>query len=685
FGDGFETMPRQDDPRYVYAMSQGGDLGLVDRQTGDTRYLKPLHPDGKTELRFNWNAALAQDPFRAQGIYFGSQFLHYSADLGQNWQIISPDLSTSDTAKLHQMTSGGLTMDATNAENHCTILAIAPSPVQSGLVWVGTDDGQLQLTRDAGKTWQNLAKQLPGCPPGAWIPAIEASPKNAGEAFVVVNNYRQNDWQPYLYHTTDFGKTWSRLVHPQNLPGSGDKPESGKNQESNNFCLSVAQDPETPNLLFLGTDQGLYISLNSGLSWQHWSKDGFPSVPVQDMKIQARDGDLVIGTFGRAIWILDNLEVLRSLARSGPTLLEQPFKVFPAQAGILAEYRSYDGPRFAADATYQGENKGTAVRIPVWVKPEVKEKAQTREKDKGQKAKNKKDEEKDKKAAEEPAKVKEPAKENEEEAERKKPGSPAPPAPKPDAPGAKKKEKATVVILSMTGDTLRRFKTELDTGFTNISWNLDTRGVRFPSNNEPDKDQLEPGGGPAVLPGNYRVVVSYRDFRDSTTVRVLEDIRLNVSTPDRQAKAAATLDLNQSIDKAQRAYTRLQDAEKTLKLVEDQFVNVPDSTKKEALKLGNTLRDSITALKNLFFQQKEPKGIQRDPDNLNAHLNRALGYIGGGSGAPNAATQVAIRQAKTKTDQIVQRINALFDRPWQEYRIKVEAVRYSLFKEFEKL
>ena len=698
FGDGFETMPRQDDPRYVYAMSQGGELGLVDRQTGHTRYLKPMHPDGQTDLRFNWNAALAQDPFRPQGIYFGSQFVHYSPDLGENWQIISPDLTTNDTAKLHQFTSGGLTPDATSAENHCSIITIAPSPVQRGVVWVGTDDGQVQLTRDGGKTWENFAKQLPGCPTGAWVPAIEASPKQAGEAFVVVNNYRQNDWQPYLYHTRDFGKTWKRLASRESLDGvakearpklSKNDPQALPSLHTNNFCLSVVQDPEVPNLLFLGTDQGLYFSLNYGDSWQHWG-EGFPSVPVQDMKIQVRDGDLVLGTFGRAIWVLDNLNLLRTLARSGQNQLDANFRVFPAQPGVLAEYRSYDGPRFAADATYQGQNKGTGVRIPVWVKPEAEKKQQAiQEKDekakgKGQKAINKAEAEKKQLAEQEKAKEEKAREDKSKVAAGMKPAvDSVKTEPKSDA--AKKKEKATVTILSMAGDTLRRFKIELDTGFSHITWYMDTKGVRFPSNTEPDKDQLEPGGGPRVEPGSYRVHVNYRTYRDSVTVRVLEDARLRITAADRQAKTAAIRDLHQTLDQVQRAYARLREAEKTLKMVEDQFANVPDSTKKEALQLGSTLRDSINLLKDRFFQQKEPKGIQRDPNNLNARFYQALGYIDSGTGAPNPTAQLAVRQAKTESERLVQRINALFDQPWRDYRRKVEGIQYSLFKDFDQL
>ncbi len=365
FGDGFETMPRKDDARYVFAMSQGGELSMVDRKTGQDRYIKPLHPDGKTELRWNWNAALAQDPWQPQGIFFGSQFLHYSYDAGQNWEILSPDLTTNDTSKMHQNISGGLTTDATNAENYCTIIAIAPSPVQKGVAWVGTDDGNVQLTTDHGKTWTNFAKDLPDAPKNGWIPAIEASPVNAGEAFVVLNNYRQNDWQPYLYHTTDFGKKWKRLMPAKN-------PGGNKTQNDNNFCLSVVQDPEAPDLVFLGTDQGLFVSIDHGERWTKWPAESFPSVPVFDMKIQQRDGDLVIATFGRGIWILDNLSPLREMARAGAAMLDQPFKLFPAQPGILAEYRSFDGPHFPADAVYHGDNKGTAVRVPVWVKPAPK-------------------------------------------------------------------------------------------------------------------------------------------------------------------------------------------------------------------------------------------------------------------------------------------------------------------------
>jgi len=639
FGDGFDAMPRRDNSRYCFAMSQGGELKYIDRQTGLSHYIKPLHPAG-VDLRFNWNAGLAQDPFRDGGIYFGSQFLHYSTDYGQNWQIISPDLTTNDTSKMHQDQSGGLTFDATNAENYCTIINIAPSPVQQGLIWVGADDGSLQLTRDGGKTWDNLAGRLPGCPKGAWIAQIEVSAKNAGEAFVVVNNYRLNDWEPYLYHTTDFGRNWKRLASSKNITG---------------FCLSVVQDTETPNLLFLGTDQGLYFSLDYGSTWTHWpnmSASGeplFPSVPVQDMKIHPRDGDLVIATFGRAIWIMDNINPLRDLARQ-PDLTAQPFKLFAPQPAVLAFWRSYEGARFSADAVFSGENQSTAARIPVWVKPGQTPKADKKEK------KDKKDE-------------------------------PEQAGPRGRSRGGNddKKEKALVLILSETGDTLRRFKIGLDSCFSTISWGLDTRGVAYPSNREPDKDQLEPGGGPAVLPGRYKVLVQYSDFRDSTFVTVIDDPRTDITPAERQAKADALRGFYPLVERANLAFERLKEAEKTIKLVEEQFVNVPDSVKKDVLQLGKTLRDSIGTIKEAFFEQKEAKGIKRNPNNLNSLLRRASYYINDGRGAPNATAQISVKTAREETEKVLERVNTLLDKPWAEYREKTEGIKATLFKDWNKL
>src|SRR5690606_9686498 len=172
--------------------------------------------------------------------------VHRSLDCGSSWEIISPDLTTNDTTKQKQHESGGLTIDATNAENHTTILAVAPSPLDPRVIWAGTDDGNLQLTRDGGATWTNLSARLPGCPAGAWIPQIEVSAHQAGEAFVVVNHYRRDDWRPFLYHTTDFGASWRNIADHAAVTS---------------FVQCAVQDPVVPELLFMGADDGLYVSV----------------------------------------------------------------------------------------------------------------------------------------------------------------------------------------------------------------------------------------------------------------------------------------------------------------------------------------------------------------------------------------------------------------------------------------
>ena len=216
FGDGFDVVPHPGNSRYGYAMSQQGNVGRYDLVTGHTQLIKPVHPKGE-KLRFNWNAAIAQDPFDEDAIYYGSQYVHYSTDRGNNWEIISPDLTTNDPEKQKQHESGGLTYDATGAENFTTILAIEPSSLNRNIIWVGTDDGNVQLTTDRGKTWNNVANKIHGAPEGSWVPQITASSYDPATAVVILNNYRRNDWAPYIFRTTNFGKSWKAVADEEDI------------------------------------------------------------------------------------------------------------------------------------------------------------------------------------------------------------------------------------------------------------------------------------------------------------------------------------------------------------------------------------------------------------------------------------------------------------------------------------
>lgn len=635
FGDGFDVMPRRDDNRYGYAMSQGGNLAYYDRLTGETSNIAPLHT-GDILLRFNWNAALAQNPFHDKGIYYGSQFVHKSPDCGQNWEVISPDLTTNDTTKLKQAQSGGLTIDATTAENHCTILCIAPSPKDENVIWAGTDDGNIQLTTDGGKNWKNLSPDIPGLPKNAWIPQIEVSPHQAGEAFVVVNNYRQNDWTPYLFHTSDFGKSWKQLA--------GDKLVQG-------HCLSVVQDTEVPDLLFLGTDQGLYFSIDKGKVWNKWHKD-FPAVPVHDMKIQEREADLVIGTFGRSIWILDDIRPLRAIARTKGDILKDHFRIVSAPDAYQLHYRAYHGERFAANGSYEGENDTYGARLTVW----HQKKAEEADSDSSDKKSRKK-------ADRQSGKDEEPS----EKQERKKDDG-----------------KVRVVVLTLQGDTVRTYKTEIDTGFVQIYWGMNRDGVRFPSWEDPDPDDDKPSGG-EVLPGTYRIKCYLGEYVDSTEITVRYDPRSPLTLNDLRARQQSQMDFDPTIQLAAETFSRLRDARKTIGKVEELLALMPDSLKENVIKTGKSLQDTLGNMMRVFTLPRDFKGIDSVTPTLNGSLRRARGLLSDAPGKPGGNAMAAVAKARRELNEMVNRVDAFFETEWMNYRKAVEDLPYSIFKDYPPL
>ncbi len=350
FGDGFATIVDPANPRYAYAMSQGGYISRYDKNTGENVSIRPAHPED-VRLRFNWNAGIAVDPFDS-GIYYGSQFLHKSTDMGASWQVISPDLTTNDPLKQQFDTSGGLTYDASAAENHTTIITIAPSPVERGLIWVGTDDGNVQITRDGGSSWENVVGRINGVPEATWVPHIEPSKFDGGIAFVVFDDHRRSNQTPYIYKTTDYGRSWESLV----------------TNEIEGFIHVVEQDPVYPELLYLGTEFGMYISFDGGDSWNLWTH-GVPRVPVRALIVHPRDHDLVIGTHGRAAYILDDVGPLRALA-ANPALAQQPIHLFDIPPAILYQTKQVDGMRFIGDTKFTGENKAEGARLSFFVNTE---------------------------------------------------------------------------------------------------------------------------------------------------------------------------------------------------------------------------------------------------------------------------------------------------------------------------
>lgn len=651
FGDGFDVMAKPGNSRIIYAMSQGGNVNRIDRETGEGIFIKPVHPEGK-DLRFNWNAAIAQDPFAPCTIYYGSQYVHLSTDCGDSWKIISPDLTTNDPEKQQQAKSGGLTIDATQAENYTSIIAIAPSPAQKGVIWVGTDDGNLQLSKNGGQDWTNLIDKLPGAPKGAWIPQIEVSKTTPGEAFVVLNDYRRDNWMPYVYHTRDFGATWRRIADEKQVDG---------------YALSVVQDPKVENLLFLGTDRGLYVSFDYGAHWSKWTK-GFPSVPTRDLKIHPREHDLVIGTFGRSAWVLEDITPLRAAATQGSSFFEKDFQLMPISDAVAAEYRSSNEGRFAGMAQFRGANSGRGATIYAWIKdPKPKKMG-------GDKAKNDKNDEadkgekgdKDKKADAETDK----AKKSEKDGKKGKKGKP-------------NSKKIQVYILDVAGDTIRNFSVKPDTGLNRFSWwNFSRNGVRGPSYRDRPADR-DPQPGARVMPGEYMAIVQWGMHKDSSRFKVLPDPRMEVSAADRRLREQKIEEFYSLARAGKQAFDRLKDVRKAMKQVQQILAHAEEEVRDSLQKEGKTVSDSVKKMMEAVLGPEKEKGLDRVTKRLSDRFWQTGGYLSSGQGRPGANGLTALAQFRTEVTAFVAQVNSFLESVWQPYRKQVEDAKAPLFKDIE--
>ncbi len=333
-GDGFWAFPDPNDEDLVYSEYQGGNVFRTSRKTGEQKDIKPSPVVGDPKYRFNWNTPIHLSPTRKGVMYIGAQFLFRSADRGESWEKISPDLTTNDPAKQRQQESGGLTRDNSTAENHTTIFAISESPKNPDLIWVGTDDGNLQVTRDGGKTWTNVAAST-GVPKGTWVSRVEASSHDEGTAFATFDGHMTGDMATYVVKTTDFGRTWTSLA----------------TADTKGYAHVVKQDVVNPDLLFLGTETGLFISLDGGKQWAQFTS-GLPMVPVRDLVVHPRDHDLVLATHGRGIYVLDDITPLRGLTQA---VLNTDFAFLPTRPGqLLVDGGGFGGGSWFGDHEFAG-------------------------------------------------------------------------------------------------------------------------------------------------------------------------------------------------------------------------------------------------------------------------------------------------------------------------------------------
>ncbi len=345
-GDGYRVYSHPT-KKLIYSEMQGAEnVWRFDVAKDQAKTIQPLAGKGDPKLRFNWNAAMAVSAFKPDRFYMGSQFVHRSEDMGETWVKISPDLTTNDPKKQDQESSGGLSRDNSGAENHCTVFTIAESPLDENIVWAGTDDGNLQLTKDGGKTWTNVIANITGLPKNTLVYHVEASVFGKGNAYAVFTGYQTGDMNTYVYKTTDFGVTWKSIVTP----------------EIYGFARNIQEDYVNENLLFLGTEFGLYITLNGGKNWYKFTNN-MPAANVHFLELHKKTNDLVIATHGRGMIIIDDISPLRQLTEEN---MNKDLHFFTTKPTNISESNGFGGG--STETQFVGDNPSRAAKIIYYLK-----------------------------------------------------------------------------------------------------------------------------------------------------------------------------------------------------------------------------------------------------------------------------------------------------------------------------
>jgi len=599
FGDGFDTLPDPQDASRGYVMSQGGFLFTWNIATGEQAMIRPAPPEPGVELRFNWNAALAQDPFDPATIYYGSQFVHKSTDRGATWQVISGDLTSNNPEWQTYKESGGLTYDVTTAENFTTIVSIAPSPLEQGTLWVGTDDGRVHVTRDGGESWTRIDERVRGVPVDSWVPMIAPSPHDAATAFVVFDNHRRGDMKPYAFRVADYGRRWESLA----------------SDVVSGYALSILQDPVDPELLFLGTEFGLYVSTDGGSGWFRFTA-GLPTVSVMDMAIQSRENDLVLGTHGRSVYVLDDYSALRGLGNSLPADRLRLLTVTPGQ-----QYA--DNPTTSTRFTGSGEFRGSDEPYGVLVTfvangtdlphPDA-----------------------------DTERLRAAAKATDTKADEDEQSGPP---------------RIEMTVRDASGQVVRVQRFPVQQGLNRVVWDMRRDGVRPPPG--PQTPNLEDGlpGGPQVPPGDYGIELSLSAtdgdrVTASGQARVLADPRTRIPLDEREGRYQALLDL-QSLEEA--AVTSIEQIVQA-RSDTDTVVSLIQKRKQPGTELDETLtalndqagviRKRLDELETLYRVPPGTKGIPYDDDKVLNRIGMAQYYVGSSSAAPSETAAEYVTMAK---------------------------------------
>ena len=607
-GDGFYAAIDPAEPWIVYTESQDGHLSRRDARLGQQRSIMPQAKAGEPHYRFQWNSPVAVSTHDHNTIYYGGDYLFKSTDRGDSWTRLGGDLTTGvDRNKLQIF---GKTPDKNTLSRHDgvqdypTITTLSESPLTPNVLWVGTDDGNVQVTRDGGKTWKNVAERAKGVPKGTYVSRVVASKYGEGTAYVAFDGHRSDDYNVYLFATTDYGETWKAIRN--GIPDTA------------GTVHVLREHPRNQNLLFAGTEFGLWVSWDRGANWTAL-KNNFPTVPVDDIEIQARDNDLVLATHGRSIWIFDDLTPIEKfdggVANSDLTF----FAPRPATEWSLRRRHWFTGQK-----TYEAKNPPYGVILNYYLKEAV------------------------------PAEVPKTGKDDKE----KKETSAAETASTEAA--AKKEGKAKISVFDKDNKLVREFDGPGAAGVNRTNWDL-----RWNPSAEPTPQQLEAMAagfgfgprGPLVEPGEYTIKIKAGSKEASHKVTVEADPRIQMSAADRAARREAIEKLYALAKTTTKDRKTIQGIQEVLKAARDQWKK--DAGKPEAPKIpediqkaAEELQKKVDAVAEKYVREREGLGnagppLVWKPDPLPDQVQGLLNDLDGFAAAPGGQQQDRIAELTT--------------------------------------
>ena len=622
-GESGYIAPDPNDPDIVYAGSYGGEITRYDHRNHVTQYVNPWpqNPIGwaaaDLKHRFQWTEPIVFSPHDPKTLYFAGEVLFKTTDNGMSWTIISPDLTRNDKTK--QAASGGpITKDNTGIEVYDTIFSVVESPLQNGLIWAGTDDGLVHITRDGGQHWENVTPKA--MPEWGTVSMIEASPADAGTAYMAVERHKMDDFAPYVFKTNDFGKTWTKLVN--GIPADV-------------YVHAVRLDPKRPGLLFAGTEKGVYVSFNDGGQWEPLQIN-LPMAPVNDLII--KNNDLVVATHGRSFWILDDITPLRQYSEAIP---QQDAHLF---APAVTNHTVIQPSFFAAGGNVGKNPPGGAV-IYYWLKTSLKKEGAKRKDGASAATAN----------GAQTASAESVTKSDGDKDENEPP-------------------KITLEILDASGKTIRKFPKKEEAGVGDDEEEFFGRGTgdkdlpadaglnrfvwdqRYEGAVKVPKAPLWGGStnGPLALAGNYTVKLTVLGTSYTAPLQIVPDPRLTVPQADLQKQFDLLMKIRDAVSQTDETVIQIRDLRDQINAINKRLASDPNG--KAVVAAGKALDKKMTPIEEALIQTKAKSGqdVLNYPVRLNNHLVALGGVVGSADTAP---TQQSYELFDTLSQQLSEQLS----------------------------